>query len=256
REIQAFAEDIEKTNKKNQQKIDTAQLEFSTQIKVAMMTRLGIPLVRIAQRLNIHRETISKYAQKNQGLFNNIHQDFKSGIAIPDMARKYGASQPLVWSVVLQEKTDLERFKALNWGLRAWDNWYFNDVDHRFGDPWPGRIPAQPVTHTLFYFTKKNNLVLDPMAGGGVVADTCLAFNRECRSFDLLDRMNMIEFNYETYLEKIYKILFEEELESWMDTSDDWPKIKNYKMFKDWFEIICSDMIWDYGTGDIEHEKF
>jgi DNA-binding CsgD family transcriptional regulator len=66
REIQAFAEDIEKTNIKNQQKIDTTQREFSTQIKVAEMTRLGIPLVRIAQRLNIHRETISKYAKKNQ----------------------------------------------------------------------------------------------------------------------------------------------------------------------------------------------
>ena len=89
----------------------------------------------------------------------------------------------------LQEKTDLERFKALNWGLRAWDNWYFNDVDHRFGDPWSGRIPAQLVAHTLFYFTKENNLVLDPMAGGGVVADTCLAFNRQCWSFDLLDRV-------------------------------------------------------------------
>ncbi len=36
----------------------------------------------------------------------------------------------------------------------------------------------------------------------------------------------------------------------------DWPKIKSYKMFQDWFEIICSDMTWDYGTGDIEHEKF
>ena len=80
REIQTFAEDIEKTNIKNQKRIDTAQRKFSTQIKIAVMTRLGIPLVRIAQRLNIHRETISKYAQKNQGLFNNIHQDFKSSI--------------------------------------------------------------------------------------------------------------------------------------------------------------------------------
>ena len=68
------------------------------------MTSLGIPLIRIAQRLNIHRETISKYAQKNQGLFNNIHQDFKSGTPIPDMAQKHGAPQPLVWSVILQEK--------------------------------------------------------------------------------------------------------------------------------------------------------
>jgi len=189
REIQAFAEDIEKTNFKNQQRIDTAQCKFSTQIKISVMERLGIPHVRIAQRLNIHRETISKYAQKNQGLFKKVHQDFKSGTSIPDIAQKYNAPQPLVWSVILQENTDQERFKDLNWGLRAWDNWYFNDVDHRFGDPWPGRIPAQLVAHTLFYFSKEKDLVFDPMAGGGVVSDTCLAFNRRCWSFDLLDRI-------------------------------------------------------------------
>ncbi|MCF8090106.1 MAG: hypothetical protein K9L23_18845 [Desulfotignum sp.] len=31
--------------------------------------------------------------------------------------------------------------------------------------------------------------MLDPMAGGGVVADTCLALGRWCWSFDLLDRV-------------------------------------------------------------------
>ena len=153
------------------------------------MLRLGIPLVRIAQRLNIHRETIAKYAKKHDGLFNKILQDSKGGASIPDIAQKYFIPQTLAWSVVLQKKTDQERFKDLNWGLRTWDHWYFNDVDHRFGDDWPGRIPAQLVAHTLFYFTKENDLVFDPMAGGGVVADTCLAFNRRCWSFDLLDRI-------------------------------------------------------------------
>lgn len=43
REIQTFAEDLEKT-KKNGQKKDTLQQEFSTEIKVALMTRLGIPI--------------------------------------------------------------------------------------------------------------------------------------------------------------------------------------------------------------------
>jgi len=155
REIQAFAQDIEKINKKNQQKIDDGQREFPTQIKVAVMTRLGIPLV----------------------------------------------PQALVWSVILQEKTDQERFKDLNWGLRTWDNWYFNDVDHRFGDDWPGRIPAQMIAHILYYFSNQNDLVFDPtrpprlresnggqVAGGGVTADTCLAFNRKCWSFDMDDR--------------------------------------------------------------------
>ena len=36
--------------------------------------------------------------------------------------------------------------------------------------------------------TTEGELVFDPMAGGGVVADTCLAFNRKCWSFDLADR--------------------------------------------------------------------
>ncbi len=52
----------------------------------------------------------------------------------------------------------------------------------------PGRIPAQLVAHTLYYFTQGEDLVFDPMAGGGVIPDTCLAFNRKCWSFDLADR--------------------------------------------------------------------
>ena len=189
REIQVFAEDLEKANIKKEQKKDDNGQEFRTEIKIALMTRLGIPLVRIAQRLNIHRETISKYARENKGLFNEIRNDFKGGSSISDIAEKYFVPQTLVWSVVLEKKTDRERFKGLNWGLRTWDQWYFNDVDHRFGDNWPGRIPAQLVAHTLFYFTKQNDLVLDPMAGGAVVADTCLVFNRRCWSFDLSDRL-------------------------------------------------------------------
>jgi len=188
REIQTFADLLERTKQKKEQKKETGQREFPLEIKLAIMSRLGIPLTRIAQRANIHRETIPKYIQKTEKFFHTILKAFKAGKDIPDMAQTYDVPQPLAWSVVLKEKTDQERFKALNWGLRTWDHWYFNDVDHRFGDPWPGRIPAQLVAHTLFYFTKENDLVFDPMAGGGVVADTCLAFNRKCWSFDLLDR--------------------------------------------------------------------
>jgi len=43
--------------------------------------------------------------------------------------------------------------------------------------------------HALLYLTKKRGLVFDPMAGDGVVVDTCLAFNRKCWSFDMADRL-------------------------------------------------------------------
>ena len=35
----------------------------------------------------------------------------------------YSVPQPLVWSVILEEKTDQECFKALNWGLRILFEW-------------------------------------------------------------------------------------------------------------------------------------
>jgi hypothetical protein len=77
------------------------------------------------------------------------------------------------------------RLNRLGWGLRTWDQWYFNDCDDRFGTDWPGRIPAQLVAHTLFYFTDPGDLVMDPMAGGGVVPDVCLLFERKYQAFDL-----------------------------------------------------------------------
>jgi hypothetical protein len=164
REIHGYAQDLERTNTKKELTKDNDPQEFSMQVKVALMTRLGIPHVRIAHRLNIHRETIARYAQTNDKILDKIHEAFKTGVRIPDISQTYCIPQALVWSVVLQKKSDQKRFKALNWGLRTWDQWNFNDVDHRFGDPWPGRIPAQLVAHTLFYFTRKNDLVLDPMA--------------------------------------------------------------------------------------------
>ena len=72
---------------------------------------------------------------------------------MPFIADLYRMSLPLAWSLRLEGKTDQERFsdKELNWGLRTWDLWNFNKCDERFGDNWPGRIPAQLVAHTLFY---------------------------------------------------------------------------------------------------------
>jgi hypothetical protein len=121
-------------------------------------------------------------------LFQSIRDSLDKGLSVSEAAQKHGCPEPLVWSIELEGKSDQDRFVSLNWGLRTWDHWYFNELDQRFGDDWPGQIPAQLVGHTLFYFTQEGDLVFDPMAGGGVVADTCLAFNRKCWSFDLADR--------------------------------------------------------------------
>ena len=59
---------------------------------------------------------------------------------------------------------------------------------NRWSGHWPGRIPAQLIAHILYYFSNQNDLILDPMAGGGVTPDACLALKRRCWAFDMTDR--------------------------------------------------------------------
>ena len=80
----------------------------------------------------------------------------------------YREDSPLPGSLALEGKDDLQRFKELDWGLRTWDLWDWNDCDRRFGDEWPGRIPAQMIAHILYLFSRQKDLVFDPMGGGGV----------------------------------------------------------------------------------------
>jgi hypothetical protein len=81
---------------------------------------------------------------------NLINADLSRGFTVAQVAEKHDWTDPMVWSLALEGKTDRERFKELGWGLRTWDLWEFNDCDKRFGDDWPGRIPAQLIAHILF----------------------------------------------------------------------------------------------------------
>lgn len=63
------------------------------------------------------------------------------------------------------------------------------------------------------------------------------------------------EFNYEKYLKKNFKIIFESELEAWMADPNVWPQQLTYKKLKEWFEIQVSDIIFDLGKGDVITEE-
>ena len=157
---------------------------LTSKAKALLMNRLGIPLGVIAAALQIKLNTATRYC-KNSQLFQAVRESLADGLSVSEAAKQHGFPEPLVWSFALEGMDDAQRFKALDWGLRTWDVWNWNDCDNRFGDDWPGRIPAQMIAHILYYYSDQGDLVFDPMAGGGVVADTCLAFNRKCRSFDL-----------------------------------------------------------------------
>ncbi|MBW2003809.1 MAG: ParB N-terminal domain-containing protein [Deltaproteobacteria bacterium] len=186
--------DIGKAIGRSRQTVDSyiADLRAATQmgldIKIFRMNRLGIPQDRIAKRLGLPQKTISNHLAKMPALANQLNSDLEKGFTVAQVAEKHGWTEPMVWSLALYNREDIERFKELGWGLRTWDLWEWNDCDRRFGDDWPGRIPAQLIAHILYYFSKQNDLILDPMAGGGVTPDTCIALNHRCWAFDMIDR--------------------------------------------------------------------
>jgi len=169
-----------------------ADLKAATQLdidlKIYRMNCLGVPQDRIAKRLGAPQQTISGHLPKMATLPNPVNADLSRGFTVPHVAEKHAWTEPMVWSLALEDKEDLDRFKEIGWGLRTWDQWEWNDCDKRFGDDWRGRIPAQLIAHILFYFSKPGDLILDPMAGGGVTPDTCLALSRRCWAFDMTDR--------------------------------------------------------------------
>jgi len=190
---QLTASEIGKAIGRSRQAVDRyvadlrAVVNEELELKILRLHRLGIPQERITRSLGISQQLISHHLQKMLTWAIFVNTELKKGFTAAQVAEKHAWPEPLVWSLALEGKDDLERFRSLNWGLQAWDVWNVNDCDHRFGDEWPGRIPAQLVAHILYFFSNPNNLVLDPMAGGGVVPDTCLAMGRRCWSFDMRD---------------------------------------------------------------------
>ena len=160
-----------------------AQQKVSRDAKILRLSRLGWTREEIAKAVGLSRTRITEIV--GNIIFDKTDNLLAEGRSMDYIAKHYHIDLPLAWAIRLEGKTDQEKFKELGWGLRTWNQWNFNECDDRFGDDWPGRIPAQLVGHTLFYFSKKGEFVLDPMAGGGFVSDTCLLFESKCKAFDL-----------------------------------------------------------------------
>jgi len=179
---------------RSRQAVDSyiADLRAATQmelgLKIFRMNSLGIPQERIAERLGIPQQTLSNHLPKMPSLAFPVNTDLSRGFTVSQVAKKHGWTEPMVWSLALEGKDDLQRFEELDWYLMVWDFWEWSRCDKRFGDEWPERIPAQMIAHILYFFSQQKDLVFDPMGGGGVTADVCLAFNRRCWTVDMVDR--------------------------------------------------------------------
>ena len=96
-------------------------------LKTLRMNRNNMPQDRIAKRLGIRQKVVSSHLVEMLTWANSLNSDLEKGFTVPQVAEKYICPEPLVWFVALEGKDDLQRFKALNWGLRTWDLWSWND---------------------------------------------------------------------------------------------------------------------------------
>jgi len=100
-----------------------ASTELEMDLEIFRMHRLGLPQERIGNRLSVPQRTLSDHLAKMPSLAIPLNADLSKGFRVPQVAEKHGWAEPLVWSIALEGKEDLQRFKALNWGLRTWDLW-------------------------------------------------------------------------------------------------------------------------------------
>jgi len=132
-----------------------ADLRASTQmgmdIKIFRMNRLGVPQDRIAKRLGQAREVIRDHLAKMPVMANPPNSDLSRGLTVSQVAEKHNWTEPMVWSLALEDKEDLDRFKEIGWGLRTWDQWEWNDCGRRIrqrGNP-DRRLPQDSEQNRL-----------------------------------------------------------------------------------------------------------
>jgi len=61
--------------------------------------------------------------------------------------------------------------------------------------------------------------------------------------------------NVDEWIRENHISLFESELEGWYTDENLWPKKRDYKTFKEWFEMECHSVIMDTVGGEIYDDE-
>ncbi len=110
--------EIGKAIGRSRQTVDTyiadlrATALFELDLKIFKLNQLGIPQDRIAKRLGVPQQTISRYLPRMPELAKWVNADLLKGFTVPQVAQKHGWPEPLVWSQALVNADDLDRFSG------------------------------------------------------------------------------------------------------------------------------------------------
>jgi len=158
--------------------------------KIYLLSKLGWTQKEIGSLFGLGQSTVSEIIGKFGSELSDIKKQFFSRkVPVPEIAKTNNIGELTAWRIILEGKSDLERFKLFKPGGREepelYNVWSFEKRDTRLGIQHPGNIPGQIVMNVLYYYTEQGDLVVDPMAGGGTTVDACLIMNRKCRAYDV-----------------------------------------------------------------------
>ncbi|MHA2163925.1 MAG: DNA methyltransferase [Candidatus Thorarchaeota archaeon] len=165
------------------------QRRATTKSLAIRLSCLGWTQKEIGKVVDRGQDTVSKIMKKFDA--KQIHNFHSDGKTVEEIASILNIDIQTVWHYLLKDKTDDEKFKALdeategNINACPMDVMNYNNCLPLMGDGvYDGRIPGQIVWNMLYFFTKPGDLVLDPMVGGGTTIDACLIMNRKCIGYD------------------------------------------------------------------------
>jgi len=149
---------------------------------------LGWTQHEIADKTGLDQSVVSRIMQNTEigKIHNFINDQLKKGNTIEQAAEKLEIDHTLAWTIHLENKTDDDRCEKLNIEPKKFTTWNFTGCNPLMGkDTFNGRIPGEFPLNFIYRFTKPGDLVIDPMAGGGITLDACILLNRKCRSYDI-----------------------------------------------------------------------
>jgi len=144
----------------------------------------------IAQKLGISERTIEREIQIARDIIPEVQDFIKEQDIGKTDALLIAREKPQKQQQIIEElsaktssvKTALSKIRqkervvnpALPDSLQVFNLWRFSGCDPRYGlVDYPGRIPGQIIENLLYYFTREDDLVIDPFAGGGTTIDVC-----------------------------------------------------------------------------------
>lgn len=159
-----------------------------------ILRRLGWTQGEIGEAVGMSRQGAAKAMQQIPESVKVAKTQIAKTGQVDEVAEAFNMPIQLATALSLDAtREDCDRFKQIGANIRPHDAWMFSGFRDIFGYDYPGRIPGDLLMNILYFYTKQNDIVLDPMGGSGTTADVCLVMDRRCYCYDVENKYDRPE---------------------------------------------------------------